>query len=300
MRRTLIAFVVVGMVLQAHGQGSPEEAAIVEVLTARDSALIERHLPKALSEGLDTLDKNTREQLLSRARSIMETKGLKIAQANDSRALLAFDVNSPDADIKHFELVAQRRISDGGQAVLVIACVAPEKTWGEAEVWMRLEDGEWRITELSDPTGFQRIHLDDPELIAEIVHEVQYQNETAAIGGMREIIDGIASYSEQFREVPQRLEMLGGDPNGETTSEHAGLIDPQLASAHEHSGYRFSYERTSIDSYTITATPLEFGKSGTRDFFADQSAVIRVTTEDRTATVNDPPLRSRWNRGSQQ
>lgn len=290
MRRIAIALVVLAIAFHAHGQQSPEEAAIVEVLTANDSSLIEKHLPKALSAALDTLDKGTREQFLSRAHSMMEMKGLKIAPKNDGSALLAFDVDSPDADIRHFELVSQRRISDGAEAVLVIACVAPEKTWGEAEVWMRLEDGEWRITELSDPDS-QRIRLDDAELISEVVHEVQYKNELAAIAALREITAGITSYSERFLEVPERLEMLGGVVDGETTSEHAGLIDPQLASTHEHSGYLFSYEKTSIDSYTVTATPLDFGKSGTRNFFADQSGVIRATTEDRSATVNDPPLR---------
>jgi hypothetical protein len=267
--------------------------AIVEVLTAKDSASVEKHLPKALSAALDSADKTTREEFLSRPRSMMEMKRLKIAQANDGRALLAFDAESPDADIKHFELVAQKRISDGAEAVLVISLVAPEKTWGEAEVWMRLEDGDWRITELSDPNGFSRIHLDDPELIAQLAHRAQYESEIAVIGGLREIVTALVSYSAGFMEFPQRLEMLGGAPDGAPTTEHAGLLDPELASTQVRSGYRFSYERTSIDSYTITARPLEFGKSGTRNFFADESGVIRFTTEDRAATVNDPPLQGR-------
>ena len=261
MRRTLLALMVLAVALRAHGQGSPEEAAIAEVLSARDPASVEKHLPKALSAALDSVDKATREQLLSRPRSIMEMKGLKIAQANDGRALLAFDVDSPDADITHFELIAERRISNGAEAVLVISCVAAEKSWGEAEVWMRFEDGEWRVTELSDPDSSERIHLDDPELIAELVPTEHNKNEMAAIGGLREIVTGIVSYSAGFMEVPQRLEMLGGTPAGENTRDQAGLVDPELASTHVRSGYRFSYERTSIDSYTVTASPLELGKA---------------------------------------
>lgn len=121
----------------------------------------------------------------------------------------------------------------------------------------------------------------------------------AAIAGLRDIVTATVSYSAGFMETPQRLEMLGGAPDGEVTSEHAGLIDPELASTHVRSGYRFSYERTSIDSYTITASPLEFGKSGTRNFFADESGVIRCTSEDRMATVNDPPLEGRRSLGCQ-
>jgi hypothetical protein len=94
-------------------------------------------------------------------------------------------------------------------------------------------------------------------------------------------------------EVPQRLEMLGSTPSGENSSAHAGFVDPELASTHVSAGYRFSYEKTSIDSYTITAIPVEFGKSGAGNFFADESGIVRFTTEDRPATANDPPLEGR-------
>ena len=293
MRRTLLALMLLTVVLRAHGQGSPEETAIAEILTAKDAASIEKHLPKALTDALDSVDKSTREQLLSRPRSIMEMKGLKVAEPHDGRAFLAFDVKPTDAEIKHFELVTQKRISNGADAVLVVACVAPERTWGVAEVWMRFEDGEWRVVQLTDPAGSGSIDLEDPEFIAQLVPTEQHKNEMNAIGGLREIVTASVSYSAGFMEFPQQLEMLGGPPDGETTSEHAGLLDPELASTHVRSGYRFSYEKTSIDSYTVTASAIEFGKSGARNFFADESGVIRFTTEDRAATANDPPLEGR-------
>src|SRR6185437_10826154 len=40
----------------------------------------------------------------------------------------------------------------------------------------------------------------------------------------------------------------------------------------------------------ITASPVEFGRSGRRNFFIDESAIIRVTSEDRPATERDDPL----------
>jgi hypothetical protein len=297
MRRTLIALVLLAMPWHVHGQGTPEEAAIAEVLSAKDYASIEKHLPKALSDALETVDKSTRAQFLSRARSTMETKSLKIAQANDGRALLAFDVESAEADVKHFELIARRRISDGMEAVLVIECVAPEKSWGEAEVWMRFEDGEWRINEFDNPDSSQRVHLDDPTLVDYLLHKAQYDNEMAAVGVLQRMVFRIAYYNAEFSEVPQRLEMLGTAPDGQTSPEHAGIPGPELSSTRERSGYRFSYERTSVDSYAITASPIEFGRSGTRNFFADESGIIRFTTEDRAATANDPPFEpsSYWN-----
>lgn len=298
MRRPLLALMLLAVALRAHGQGSPEEAAIAELLTAKDAASVEKHLPKALSDALDSTDKATREELLSRPRSIMKRKGLKIAQSDDGRGLLAFDVEIPDAEIKHFELIAQRRISNGAEAVLVIACVSPERTWGESQVWMRYEDGEWRVTEFTDPTNFGTVQLDDPEVIKELAPTPRYKNEMNAIGGVSQIMRGVFRYGMTYGPRypsggPQRMEMLGGASDGAPSSEHAGFIDSDLASTHVRSGYRFAYEKTSIDTYTITASPLEFGKTGTRNFFADESGVLRFTTEDRQATANDPPVEER-------
>ena len=43
-------------------------------------------------------------------------------------------------------------------------------------------------------------------------------------------------------------------------------------------------------SYTATARPAVFGKSGRRSFFVDQTHVIRFTSENRPATAGDPEL----------
>jgi len=67
------------------------------------------------------------------------------------------------------------------------------------------------------------------------------------------------------------------------------LIEDVLASG-EKSGYVFKYQRISNETYSIVARPKQFGTAGTRNFFTDQSGVIRVTNEDREATVNDEPL----------
>jgi len=41
---------------------------------------------------------------------------------------------------------------------------------------------------------------------------------------------------------------------------------------------------------TYTARPVERGRTGYRSFFADQTGVIRATSEDRAANVSDPPI----------
>lgn len=55
-------------------------------------------------------------------------------------------------------------------------------------------------------------------------------------------------------------------------------------------GYRFE-QRVAGDRYTVSATPKEYGKSGLRSFFMDESGVIRVALRGgEPATANDPPI----------
>ena len=297
MKFVLLAFSLFTLSPSLRAQSSPEEKAIAEILLAKDSANVERHLPEALRTALATMDKAGREQLLSRPLATMKEKNLKVSAGSNGLALVEFDVDLPDADIKHFELRTERRISDGAEAVLVLALVAPEKSWGDAEVWMKMEDGEWRVREFRDPSVYGSIDLEDPETIAELVQAPRQMNERAAIASLRELTTDLFSYSAAFSEMPDSMDALGGPAEAESTKDHAVLIDSELASTHVQSGYRFEYRKTSIDSYQITARPLDFGKSGSRNFFVDESGAIRFTAEDRQATANDDVLGARQFRG---
>ena len=62
MRRTVMAFLVLAMALRAYCQESPEEAATAAVLIAKDSLLIEKDLPKALSSPHTSFKDNMREE----------------------------------------------------------------------------------------------------------------------------------------------------------------------------------------------------------------------------------------------
>lgn len=61
-------------------------------------------------------------------------------------------------------------------------------------------------------------------------------------------------------------------------------------------GYRFRYLRTRIGSgdpndsgsYEITAEPVEFGSTGAKSYFMNEGGLLRVTTENRPATEDDP------------
>jgi len=66
------------------------------------------------------------------------------------------------------------------------------------------------------------------------------------------------------------------------------LIDSALGSGTKD-GYTFSTSGDA-DTFTVNASPLTYGSTGTRSFFSDETGVIRYTREDRPATVEDPRL----------
>lgn len=70
--------------------------------------------------------------------------------------------------------------------------------------------------------------------------------------------------------------------------ESAELLDSELASGSKD-GYRFAMV-VGGKNFTVTATPLEFGKTGNRSFFADETGVVRYETGKVFADKNSPAL----------
>ncbi len=123
-------------------------------------------------------------------------------------------------------------------------------------------------------------------------------NEPSAVGSVRTINTSCVSYASSYPErgFPHTLGQLGSPAPGEKEGpEHAGMIDSVLASGRK-SGYVFTYTpgapdaKGTIASYTVSARPQEFNKTGRRSFFTDETFVIRFTEEDRVPTSQDPPL----------
>jgi hypothetical protein len=125
-------------------------------------------------------------------------------------------------------------------------------------------------------------------------------NQASAVGALRVIATAEIEYARTYRAGFSRsLATLAPPTAGaQPSASAAGFIDGVLASGVK-SGYRFTYtpgapdQAGHIQTYTLTARPLEYGKTGRASFFTVQSGVIRYTTEDRPATVKDPPTGGR-------
>ena len=107
-------------------------------------------------------------------------------------------------------------------------------------------------------------------------------NEASAISSVRNIVTAQITYS-----ATQGAGRYGDLSNLET----AKLIDSVLAAGLKD-GYNFaSTSANNGTTFTVTARPVTYQSTGTRAFFADESAVIRYTTADADPTLaNTTPL----------
>ncbi len=120
-----------------------------------------------------------------------------------------------------------------------------------------------------------------PELAQKVptVEEEVEENEANAISSVKKIVNAQLDYSEgSGRGYAMTLVDLGS----------RGLIDSALESGVKD-GYVFSMG--SFGSvFTVTATPMTYGSTGSRSFFSDETGVIRYTRESRPATAEDLPI----------
>jgi hypothetical protein len=128
-------------------------------------------------------------------------------------------------------------------------------------------------------------------------------NQASAVGSLRTIDTAALTYLSKYANgFPPDLRTLGPPSSGSPPScNTADLIDSVLASG-QRSGYKLDYKPgprvekppagcpPGVTSYSVSARPVAYGKTGEHSFFTDESGVIRWTEENRPATAQDPPL----------
>jgi len=122
-------------------------------------------------------------------------------------------------------------------------------------------------------------------------------NQASAVGALRTINTAEITYAETYKTgfSPSLAALAPPAAVAQPLASAAGFIDSVVASGVKN-GYRFSYTPGSrdkaghIQTHTLTARPLQYGKSGGNSYFADQSGVIRTTGEDCPATAKDEAI----------
>ncbi len=125
-------------------------------------------------------------------------------------------------------------------------------------------------------------------------------NESSAVGALRTLNTSALTYAESYPKTgfPEKVSAFGPPaPGSKASPTAADLMDARIAcvdSSCVKFGYRFTYTLTAKGppgtAYTYVARPVEYGRTGNRSFFTDQSGVFRWTADERPATAADPPL----------
>jgi len=111
--------------------------------------------------------------------------------------------------------------------------------------------------------------------------------EQGAISAVRSIITWQITYSDTIGQ--------GSYAPSLKTLQDEGLIDDRFGSG-TTDWYRYLItagppdEQGKITTFSVVASPVEYGVTGWANFYSDESGVIRYTVEDRTAQFKDPPL----------
>ena len=116
----------------------------------------------------------------------------------------------------------------------------------------------------------------------------QNAQEMAAIQQIRTLHQAQIQYYGQFGRYATTLAELGPPASGSAGPQAADLIPKSLADG-RGTGYLFTVT-ANPSGYSINANPEQFGSSGRRTFFSDQSGVIRAKNPGPGAAVTDPPL----------
>lgn len=293
--RRLACLVLLLVALPAVAQ-YPEVDAVVDALMAKDLRALAKHLPPELEKGLAGLSANEQRQLSEEMLPLrtLARQGAVVKRSDSPGEIVVIEPTEPNArNLPAATVKLDKRISDGIECLLRFSVHAGERESEQFQVWMRFVDSEWRIYELEDPRGFERIKLDAPNFLAKRRHTELNSNESAAIGSMRSYLTAAITYASSFPDIgfPQTAEDLGVSRYGTDVDEHhAGLVDNILSSPpFEKNGYRFTFKGEK-EKFTLIGRPIKFGVSGNRSFFSDETCVIRFTEEDREATEKDGPL----------
>lgn len=129
--------------------------------------------------------------------------------------------------------------------------------------------------------------------IPNFVQSKMRANEASAVQNLRNITTAEVIYSTSYSiGFSPDLPSLGGTGNL-VTQTNAELIDEVLAGG-KKSGYQFTYIVLTTDaqgnatSYSVNADPLVPNYTGSRHFYADQTAVIRENDTAPAAGTDNP------------
>ncbi|HEY2495646.1 MAG TPA: hypothetical protein VGK24_01145 [Candidatus Angelobacter sp.] len=158
-------------------------------------------------------------------------------------------------------------------------------------VTMHLEEDEWRIDDFGE---WEKSDLG----LAKLLHQptAMEKNEAAAQQTLGVMTNAIRFYVNVHPRIGFPADLRDVVRSQNSRNGWGLLLDESFAADPLiKDGYRFRYLRTAIGSgnqdygsFEITAMPVEFGSTGSKSYFVNESGLVHATSENRPATEDDP------------
>lgn len=158
------------------------------------------------------------------------------------------------------------------------------------------EGGSWKVLSIG------LVLLDIPAMAKQWEQADQAAQEDKAIANLRAIASALETYRRAYGNLPDELAQLGPAPPNGVSPEAAGLLDAQSAAGNKD-GYEMRYNvvpaggdgmdesANKMETFVLTASPKEYGKTGRRSFFLDSAGMLRgADKQGAVATYTDPPI----------
>jgi hypothetical protein len=271
-------------------QGTSPQAALEELATATKPETIARHLPEPVQKSIEVLPRLQKQLVMDQLLEMKNTQlhGCSVRPAHDSEG---WEILDEDGNSKGKVRLANAFIS-GVDALLPLELELSGNT-EDFIVTMHLEGDEWRIDDFGP---WEKNDLG----LGKLVHQPteMEQNEAAARDTINMLVGALQRFASRFPKTgfPFNLRMLTISLEPENVYSGSGpLLDESFAADPLiKNGYIFQYLLMSVGdgqqqgwgSFEITATPVEFGKTGSKNYLANPS--LHVTSQNRPAADDDP------------
>ena len=271
-------------------QGTSPQAALEELATATKPETIARHLPEPVQKSIEVLPRLQKQLVMDQLLEMKNTQlhGCSVRPAHDSEG---WEILDEDGNSKGKVRLANAYIS-GVDALLPLELELSGNT-EDFIVTMHLEGDEWRIDDFGP---WEKNDLG----LGKLVHQPteMEQNEAAARDTINMLVGALQRFASRFPKTgfPFNLRTLTTSLQPENLYSGSGPVLDESFAAEPliKNGYIFQYLLTSVGdgqqqgwgSYEITATPVEFGKTGSKNYLANPNP--HVTSQNRPATDDDP------------
>jgi hypothetical protein len=299
LRRDLIIVLVlagVAAATDARAQQSPAkpEASLYDALSAackQDADAFADSLTSDNATAYRTLPGPQRTAILKRFVQLEDPGRPLLSTSATGEAVLRCETPSIETEMRFGEVRLRENL-----AFVPMEIPLPDEPSRSITFGLVREGGNWKLLSVG------LILLDIPAMAKQWEQTDLEEREDNAIAGLRVLATALETYRGAYGKLPDTLAPLGPAPANGISPETPGLVDAELAAGNK-GGYTIRYTivpaggdlseegANKVETFSLAATPNEYGKAGRRSFFLDSQGILRgADKKGALANSSDPRI----------